>query len=53
VITGFDGAAVTSATTLTDLLDQHHPGNNVNVSWVDQSGQQRSAAVTLATGPVG
>ncbi|WP_324933448.1 S1C family serine protease [Mycobacterium sp.] len=53
VITGFDGNAVSSDTALTDLLDQHHPGAGVNVSWRDQSGQQHTADITLATGPVG
>ena len=53
VITGFAGSAVTSGTTLTDLLDQHYPGNNVPVSWIDRSGQRYTANVTLAPGPVG
>jgi serine protease Do len=53
VITRFDGTAVDSATTLTDLLDRRYPGDAADVTWVDQASQLRSATVTLATGPVG
>jgi len=53
VIVGFAGANVASDTALTDLLDQQAPGNNVPLTWVDRSGQQHTATVTLAPGPVG
>lgn len=53
VITRFDGKTVDSDTTLTDLLDQHHPGNVVTVTWLDQIGQPKSATMTLMSGPVG
>jgi S1-C subfamily serine protease len=53
LITGFAGESVASDTALTDLLDQQHPGNGVHLTWVDPDGQQYSAAVTLAPGPVG
>jgi S1-C subfamily serine protease len=53
VITGFDGKIVNSDTTLTDLLDQHYPGNVVNVTWLDQVGQPHNATVPLVPGPVG
>ena len=53
VITRFDGKTVNSDTTLTDLLDQHHPGNVVTVTWLNQIGQPNTAAVTLMPGPVG
>jgi S1-C subfamily serine protease len=52
-ITSVDGNRVDNANTLTDLLDHRYPGDTVNLTWVDQSGQQRNAKVTLATGPVG
>lgn len=51
VIVSLDGAAVDSPTTLTSLLNDHHPGDVVRVAWADQSGQQQSAGVQLATGP--
>jgi len=53
VITSVAGSKVTSATDLTSLLDQHHPGDKVKVAWTDVSGQTHSASVKLATGPVG
>ena len=40
VITRFDGKTVNSDTTLTDLLDQHYPGNVVSG---DMAGPNRSA----------
>jgi S1-C subfamily serine protease len=53
VITSVDGQAVSSATALTGLMDQHHPGDTVSVTWLDQAGQQHTANAKLATGPVG
>jgi S1-C subfamily serine protease len=53
VITEFDGSAVTSDTTLTDLLDQHYPGDKVDVTWLGRFGQPHRATVTLVPGPVG
>ena len=53
VITGFAGKTVNSDTTLTDLLDQHYPGNVVSVTWLDHIGQPYNATVTLVPGPVG
>jgi S1-C subfamily serine protease len=51
VITGVDGKTVTSATTLTSLLELYHPGNTVKLTWVTASGQKQTATVTLGTGP--
>ncbi len=48
VITSINGQPVNSATALTAILDQHHPGDNVTVGL-----QNRSANVTLADGPPG
>jgi S1-C subfamily serine protease len=53
VIVSVDGQAVDSPTTLTTLLDRHHPGDRVTIGWTDSSGQSHSAAVSLANGPVG
>jgi S1-C subfamily serine protease len=53
VITSLDGQTVDSAPALTDLMDQHHPGDRITVSWLDQAHQQHTATVQLATGPVG
>ncbi|WP_246271621.1 S1C family serine protease [Amycolatopsis acididurans] len=52
-LNAINGKTVDSATTLTELMDTFHPGDKVTLSWTDQSGQQQSADVTLAQGPVG
>jgi S1-C subfamily serine protease len=51
VITVVNGRAITSPTSLTDVLGAYHPGDSVQVQWVDPSGQAHSAEVTLASGP--
>jgi S1-C subfamily serine protease len=48
VITSINGQPVNSATALTNLLDQHHPGDGVDVGLGG-----RNANVTLADGPPG
>lgn len=48
VITSIDGQPVNSATSLTNILDQHHPGDGVSVGLKD-----RGTNVTLADGPPG
>jgi serine protease Do len=53
IITAIDGVALDSATALTDLLDQHHPGDTVTLSWIDGSGAPRNGPVTLGSGPPG
>ncbi|HEX4247824.1 MAG TPA: trypsin-like peptidase domain-containing protein [Pseudonocardia sp.] len=51
VIVALDGATVDSATTLTTLIGQHHPGDQVTLQWVDSTGQRQSAPVGLVVGP--
>jgi S1-C subfamily serine protease len=48
VINSINGQPVNSATALTNILDQHHPGENVSVGLGG-----RSVNVTLADGPPG
>jgi S1-C subfamily serine protease len=48
VITSINGQPVNSATALTNILDQHHPGENVTVGL-----ESRTVNVTLADGPPG
>jgi len=50
-ITALGGKPVTSAQSLLSLMDTHHPGDRVLVTWVDASGASHSASLTLATGP--
>jgi serine protease Do len=49
VLISIDGAPLDSATTLTRLLDQRYPGDVVDLSWVDRSGQERTGKATLAS----
>ena len=51
VITSLDGTAIDSPTALTTALRNHHPGDKVSVRWVTQAGQDRTATITLTTGP--
>jgi S1-C subfamily serine protease len=53
LIVAVDGTPIDSATALTDKFDQHHPGDNVALGWLDRSDQQRTATVTLVSGPAG
>jgi S1-C subfamily serine protease len=50
-ITALAGKPVTSAQSLLSLMDTHHPGDRVVVTWVDASGASHSASLTLTTGP--
>ncbi len=36
---------------LPDLLSAHHPGDSVQLQWIDPAGRTHSATVTLASGP--
>ena len=49
VLTTIDGAPLDSATTLTQVLDRHYPGDVVDLTWIDRSGQQRTGKATLAS----
>jgi S1-C subfamily serine protease len=50
-ITSVNGQAVDSPDSLSSVLQNHRPGNNVTIGWTDQSGQNHTATVTLTTGP--
>jgi S1-C subfamily serine protease len=50
-ITAVDGAGVADAAQLADVLDQHAPGDQVELTWVDSSGSTHTATVALAEGP--
>jgi S1-C subfamily serine protease len=51
VITVLDGTSLDSATTLTYVLDRHYPGDSIDVTWIDRSGQERTGKATLVPGP--
>ncbi len=50
-ITSLDGQAIDSATSISALLVPHHPGDKVQIGWVDSSGQSHTATVNLGSGP--
>jgi S1-C subfamily serine protease len=50
-ITAIDGTTITSASALTKLMVQYHPGDRIEVTWTDASGSSRHATVTLGSGP--
>jgi S1-C subfamily serine protease len=51
VITSVGGQAVDSPAALTNVMQQHRPGDKVTVGWTDSSGKKHSVSVTLTTGP--
>ncbi|WP_410674924.1 S1C family serine protease [Amycolatopsis sp. cmx-4-68] len=53
VITAIDGKRIDSATTLTNVMDTHHPGDKLTLTVSDASGAQQQLQVTAAEGPVG
>ena len=53
VITGLGGHVVTSASSLTAILNRSRPDTRATLTWVTIDGYQHSAPVTLITGPAG
>ena len=53
LITAVDGIPVNSAADLSNLMDQRRPGNTITLTWIDRTGNPRSAPLVLAKGPVG
>ena len=53
LITSVNGSAVASATSLTNLMDTFHPGQQLTVGYTDTAGQQHTVTVTPVSGPVG
>ncbi len=51
VIVSVNGTQVTSANELTNVMGQYHPGNTVNVGYVNSNGQHATTSVTLTAGP--
>ena len=51
VITGVDNVPITGATSMTDVLVPHHPGDNIAVHYRSAGGGERTTNVTLADGP--
>jgi S1-C subfamily serine protease len=50
-ITSVAGHTVTSSTEIQSVLGNYRPGDKINISWTDQSGQSHTTTVTLSAGP--
>jgi S1-C subfamily serine protease len=51
IVTAMDNTPINSATAMSDVLNGHHPGDTISVSWQSKSGAARTENVTLADGP--
>jgi S1-C subfamily serine protease len=51
VITAVDGHQVGSSSDLSNVMEQYHPGDTVQLQWSNASGQTQTATVTLESGP--
>ncbi len=51
VLTRFDGKAVNTVNRLTALVVTKHPGDAVQVRWIDEYGTSHAAVLHLASGP--
>lgn len=47
ILTVLDGTPVNSATELTYVLDRHYPGDVIDLTWIDASGQARFGKAVL------
>src|SRR5690625_244130 len=53
ILLALAGDDIDSATTLTRVIDQHHPGDTVELRWRSPQGGEQSANIVLAVGPAG
>ncbi len=53
LIVAIDGHSVDSQSAVAAVMEAHHPGDMVSLTWLDQSSQRHTATVVLATGPAG
>jgi S1-C subfamily serine protease len=51
VITALGGQTIKSPNDLANALTTYHPGQTVQLDWLDQAGQQHSESVQLSSGP--
>ena len=52
-IISVNGHQVSSPSDLQKLVQQHHPGDKLRVTWMDQFGHSHTAVLTLIPGPAG
>jgi S1-C subfamily serine protease len=53
VITSINGKSIANSDALHLALTLYHPGDRINVGWVDTAGARHTAAVKLGVGPPG
>jgi S1-C subfamily serine protease len=51
VITAVDGQAIGAPQSLTSVVSKFHPGDTINVTWVNPSGQSTTSSIKLTAGP--
>ncbi|BAH52204.1 S1C family serine protease [Rhodococcus opacus] len=51
VVTEFDGIPIRSSDDLSGLMISRHPGDAVDMRWLDETGRQRSTTIVLEKGP--
>ncbi|MEN0133825.1 MAG: trypsin-like peptidase domain-containing protein [Rhodococcus sp. (in: high G+C Gram-positive bacteria)] len=51
VVTEFDGIPIRSSDDLSALMIARHPGDAVELRWLDETGRQRSTTIVLEKGP--
>jgi len=51
VITSVGGQTVSTPQSLSSIIAGYHPGDSVQVGWVDAEGASHTATVQLASGP--
>lgn len=47
ILTVLDGVALDSSNTLTSVLDRHYPGDVLDLTWIDVTGQTRTGKAAL------
>jgi S1-C subfamily serine protease len=52
VLLRIDGVPITSANSLTGVLDQRYPGNNIELAWLDSAGIERLGRASLTSGAI-
>ncbi|MFC9786925.1 S1C family serine protease [Rhodococcus sp. NPDC127528] len=50
VIVGWGGNPIRSSSDLTVEMNARHPGDRIDLAWIDETGQQRTASLVLGTG---
>jgi S1-C subfamily serine protease len=50
VVVGWGGNPIRSSSDLTVEMNARHPGDRVDLTWIDESGQQRTSSLVLTVG---